>query len=327
MSSKIKHRSLSLFTGAGGLDIGLEKAGFDVSLCVEVDPDCRATLSYNKPHWKQSDPGDISKISPEEILSQAGIQKEKQVDLLAGGPPCQPFSKSGYWVNGDSKRLSDPRASTLKSFLSVVEVALPKVILLENVKGLVFQSKDEGLKFLIKSLKKINKQFSVNYNLQVIHINCADYGVPQFRERVFLVADRDGTSLSAFSPRYGEIGQNCSSELRPYRTAWDAIGDLDDDLITELAPRGKWADLLPSIPEGKNYLWHTPKSKGTPLFGWRTRYWSFLLKLAKNKPSWTIQAAPGPATGPFHWKNRRLSIREPCRLQTFPDAYEIVGDY
>src|SRR5205823_4158724 len=63
-----------------------------------------------------------------------------------------------------------------------------------------------------------------------------------------------------------------------------------------------------------------PRGGGKPLFGWRTRYWSFLLKLAKSRPSWTIQAQPGPATGPFHWTNRRLSVQELCRLQTLPDG-------
>src|SRR5262249_18489369 len=79
---------------------------------------------------------------------------------------------------------------------------------------------------------------------------------------------------------------------------------------------------LPSIPEGENYLWHTARGGGMPLFGWRTRYWSFLLKLAKDRPAWTIQAQPGPATGPFHWTNRRLSSQELCRLQTFPDGLQ-----
>ena len=91
--------------------------------------------------------------------------------------------------------------------------------------------------------------------------------------------------------------------------------------------RGKWAELLPSIPEGLNYLWHTERGDGEPLFGWRRRYWSFLLKLAKDKPSWTIQAQPGPGTGPFHWDNRRLSMRELCRLQTFPDDVSVTGVY
>jgi DNA (cytosine-5)-methyltransferase 1 len=118
------------------------------------------------------------------------------------------------------------------------------------------------------------------------------------------------------------------ADLRTYATAWDAIGDLQDDDDPELAVRGKWADLLPSIPEGENYLFHTErgvKRGGKPLFGWRRRYWSFLLKLAKAKPSWTIQAQPGPAVGPFHWKSRRLSRQELCRLQTFPDGYRVLG--
>ena len=89
--------------------------------------------------------------------------------------------------------------------------------------------------------------------------------------------------------------------------------------------RGKWGDLLASIPEGQNYLWHTDRGGGRPLFGWRRRYWSFLLKLAKDRPSWTIQAQPGPAIGPFHWKNRLLSHRELCRLQTFPDDVTMLG--
>jgi DNA (cytosine-5)-methyltransferase 1 len=83
---------------------------------------------------------------------------------------------------------------------------------------------------------------------------------------------------------------------------------------------------LPSIPDGENYLWHTPRGGGLPLFGWRRRSWSFLLKLAKALPSWTIQAQPGPAIGPFHWKNRRLSARELCRLQTVPDDYTVLGN-
>jgi DNA (cytosine-5)-methyltransferase 1 len=93
----------------------------------------------------------------------------------------------------------------------------------------------------------------------------------------------------------------------------------------DLSVRGKWADLLASIPEGENYLWHTERGGGLPLFGWRRRFWSFLLKLAKNRPSWTLQAQPGPATGPFHWSSRRLSMRELCRLQTFPDDVFICG--
>jgi len=120
---------------------------------------------------------------------------------------------------------------------------------------------------------------------------------------------------------------SASREVPIHRTSWDALWDLEDDPSEDLVVTGKWADLLPSIPEGKNYLYHTDRGEGLPLFGWRRRFWHFLLKLAKNLPSWTITATPGPATGPFHWKSRRLSVRELCRLQTFPDSYVIAGSY
>jgi DNA (cytosine-5)-methyltransferase 1 len=114
--------------------------------------------------------------------------------------------------------------------------------------------------------------------------------------------------------------------LPPYRTAWDALADVGPELDEELEIRGKWARLLPSIPEGQNYLHHTDRGNGLPLFGWRRRYWNFLLKLAKRLPSWTIQAQPGPSVGPFHWESRRLSHRELCRLQTFPDDVQVYGN-
>src|SRR6476469_7119290 len=130
-----KLQVISLFTGAGGLDLGLEAAGFETSICVEIEPNALATLRSNRPSWCIAEPGDILKLKPSELLKQAGL-KQRGVALLAGGPPCQPFSKSGYWHSGDSLRLLDPRARTLKAYLNVVEAALPRAILLENVKGL-----------------------------------------------------------------------------------------------------------------------------------------------------------------------------------------------
>lgn len=318
---------MSLYTGAGGLDLGLEAAGFDVALCVEMDKDCRKTLSGNRPSWRLSEPGNIHELTPEQAMQQANLQVG-EVTLLAGGPPCQPFSKSGYWVNGDSRRLKDPRSATLERYLDFAEAVLPRVLLLENVKGLVFNGKDEGFKLLQSRLDEINRAHGVNYEASVFSLNCADYGVPQARERVFIAADKHGGTLEApkathYPPEKAENG-----EAEPYRTAWDAIGDLDiETWPVHLNARGKWAGLMPSIPEGENYLWHTPRGGGEPLFGWRTRFWSFLLKLAKDRPAWTIQAAPGPATGPFHWRNRHLSARELRRIQTFPDDYTVEGDY
>lgn len=319
--------SISLFTGAGGLDLGIESAGFNVALCVENDALCRKTLKNNRGNWLLSEPTDVHELRPEEALQQAGIGVG-ELALLAGGPPCQPFSKSSYWFRGDTQRLSDPRASTIGAYLKFIEVIQPKVLLLENVKGLLYNGKDEGLRFLRDQLQKINKTKGTCYELSVAVLNCADFGVPQSRERVFLIAERSGLPFDAPKPTHFSADQAKAIGAERHRTAWDALWDLDsDEWPKHLNSSGKWAALLPTIPEGRNYLWHTPKSEGLPLFGWRTRYWSFLLKLAKNRPSWTIQAEPGPATGPFHWRSRKLSIRELCRLQTFPDTFEIIGDY
>lgn len=314
---------LSLFTGAGGLDLGLEAAGFESTLCVEIDGDSRETLRRNRPGWRLSDPGDIHQLEARQVLRQAGL-KPRQLTLLAGGPPCQPFSKSMYWSTGDAPRLRDPRAKTLNAYLDVVEATLPQVLLLENVKGLAFDGKDEGLRLLERGLRRINKERSTSYSPQLITLNAADYGVPQIRERVFVLASVDGRQIEMPEPTHGT-----TPNKEPFLTAWDAIGELDvDSWPTELDVSGRWAGLLPSIPEGQNYLWHTPRNienGGEPLFGWRTRFWSFLLKLAKALPSWTIQADPGPATGPFHWRSRQLSIEEMCRLQTFPREHTIIG--
>lgn len=316
-------KAISLYTGVGGLDFGLEAAGFKTAVSVELDPVACRSIRRNR-DWPVLE-GDIHGITSREILARANL-RAGEAAILIGGPPCQPFSKSSYWVNGDAARLDDPRADTLAAFLRVLRDTRPRVFLLENVHGLAYKGKDEGLGTLLKGISTVNRAAKTNYSVSWKVLNAVEYGVPQSRERVFLIGSRDGRPFSFPAPTHGPAD---NGSLEPFRTAWDAIGDLDvDSWPEELNPTGKWAALLPSIPEGQNYLWHTPRSKGgQPLFGWRTRYWSFLLKLAKDKPSWTIQAEPGPATGPFHWRSRKLSIRELCRLQTFSDNYEIEGTY
>jgi DNA (cytosine-5)-methyltransferase 1 len=307
----VSAKVISLYTGVGGLDYGFEAAGFETAVAVDLDPVACATLRQNRP-WPVIE-GDITQVSSQMILGTAGLSAG-EADVLIGGPPCQPFSKSGYWATGDARRLEDPRAGTLGQYLRVLRDALPKAFLLENVPGLAFAGKSEGLELIRRGIAAINAASGTNYSLSVMALNAAAYGVPQMRERVVIVGAREGGEFRFPEPTHGP-------GLEPYRTAWDALGDLpQDNADPSLRMTGKWADLLPSIPEGSNYLWHTPRGGGEPLFGWRTRYWSFLLKLAKDQPSWTIQAQPGPATGPFHWANRKLSAQELGRLQTFPDG-------
>jgi DNA (cytosine-5)-methyltransferase 1 len=314
---------VSLFTGAGGLDYGFEAAGFRTAVALDFDHDSCETIRRNR-EWRVIE-DDIHNVRNEDILETAGL-KLGEADVLIAGPPCQPFSKSGYWARGNTGRLSDPRAATLDGFLRVLEGTLPKVFLLENVHGIAYSSKDEGIAFLNREIVAINTRTKSNYRPVHAVLNAAKYGVPQVRERFFMVASREGMSF-----RFPDVTHRAPDDEGPllksptYRTAWDALADITPSSAEDLDVKGKWADLLPSIPEGWNYIWHTERGGGERLFGWRRRYWTFLLKLAKALPSWTIQAQPGPAVGPFHWKNRRLSMRELCRLQTFPDDVVIFG--
>jgi DNA (cytosine-5)-methyltransferase 1 len=318
-----KPKIISLYSGAGGLDYGFESAGFETGVAVEMDHQCCETLRANR-DWPVIE-RDIMEVSSAEILEAAGLKKGEAA-LLMGGPPCQPFSKAGYWHKGDSLRLDDPRANTLAAYLRVLQDTLPRAFLLENVEGLAYAGKDEGLRLLLDAIETINRKTKSHYRPVFRVLNAADYGVPQIRKRVLMIAARDGSEFQFPVPTHFDASEPLLPGQTPHRTAWDALADVRPAPDEDLGMRGAWADLLPTIPEGSNYLFHTDRGDGLPLFGWRRRYWSFLLKLAKNQPSWTIQAQPGPAIGPFHWESRRRSMRELARLQTFPDDVTITGN-
>ena len=311
-------KTISLFAGAGGLDYGFERAGFACGVALEIDRDCCETLRLSRPEWPRINK-DIHQVTTREI-ADAALLRNGDPCVLIGGPPCQPFSKSGWWSSGDSLRLGDPRASTLAAYLAVLEAFCPDAFLLENVEGLAYRGKNEGLELIRSTIGAINDRQGTGYNPVVLRLEAQNYGVPQLRNRVFVIGLRNGRRFQAPVVTHGD-GLSLESTI----TAWDAIGALPTP-NEDLRLRGKWAALLPSIPEGHNYLWHTDRGGGEPLFGWRRRYWSFLLKLAKSQPAWTVQAQPGPATGPFHWDNRLLSVRELLRLQTFPDDVTIHGN-
>jgi DNA (cytosine-5)-methyltransferase 1 len=331
---------VSLFTGAGGLDLGIEASGGATRVAVEIDSDAAATLRLNR-DWPVIEQDIHSPQAASDRILAAASAKVGDVDLLVGGPPCQPFSKSGYWARGDSRRLADPRATTLEAYLRVLRDIQPRAFILENVPGLAFQAKSEGLDLLRTTIQSINTEVGTWYSFEVGLLRAVEFGVPQDRQRVFIVGSRDGTRFTFPSPTHTRPGFDPATspsqletpglrteapEREPFLTAWDAIGELQEDDDPGLQVGGKWAELLCTIPEGRNYLYHTDRGEGLPLFGWRRRYWSFLLKLAKDLPSWTLTADPGSAIGPFHWKNRRLSAQEMMRLQTFPLKYKLAGN-
>jgi DNA (cytosine-5)-methyltransferase 1 len=316
--------TVSLFSGCGGLDFGMEAAGWNIAYRNDSDRHSCDTLELNRGERVQCAP--IEEVSSADIRAYVGTAKNS-VDLVIGGPPCQPFSKSAYWSRGDTLRLKDPRANTLNEYLRVVEELKPKAFLLENVHGISYSGKEEGFQFLIRRIREINRRAGTDYRPTWRVISAADYGVPQLRIRFFLVGLRSGKEFMFPSPTHGEMDTGYPTLFdigrSPYATAWDALAEIRPEPNEDLEVGGKWGKLLPSIPEGENYLWHTNRKGGLPLFGWRTRYWCFLLKLAKDRPSWTIQAQPGSAIGPFHWDNRKLSWEELAALQTFPRNFRI----
>ncbi len=321
--------AISLYSGAGGLDFGIESAGFRIMAALEFDHDACETIRTNR-DWVILE-RDVHATTGKEIL-EAGSLHRGEVDLLIGGPPCQPFSKAGYWSNGSTKRMADPRAATLPAFMRVVEETLPTVFLLENVHGIAYSGMEEGFEVIRRLTAAINRKSGANYALSWKVLNAVEYGVPQLRSRFFLVGHKEGQQFvfPRTTHKIDEGGHNPQRTLVepgiwPASVAWDAIGGLSPAPDEDLRIKGSWAGLLPSIPEGRNYLWHTDHGGGLPLFGWRTRYWSFLLKLAKKLPSWTIPAQPGPAIGPLHWANRYLSVAELAALQTFPKRVRFVG--
>jgi DNA (cytosine-5)-methyltransferase 1 len=309
LKRRAKPTAVGLFSGAGGLDIGLQAAGFRIALAVERDAICCETLRCN--HAWQVLEDDLEATTPRKIMKAAKLRK-RHVDLISAGPPCQPFSKSANWSPNGLRRLRDPRASALRNLTELIEYALPRCVLIENVEG--FRS--GGLHFVAAEFRRINRKLGTRYLIRWKILNAADYGVPQMRRRLFLVAFRDGRDFEF--PSATHVGN--------YVTCWDAIGTLAKKKRNDLALKGRWAKVLPSIPEGKNYLWHTNRGGGKRLFGWRTKFWSFLLKLAKNQPAWTIPAQPAQNAGPFHWHNRQLRTSEMLKLQTFPRDMFVAGN-
>ena len=317
--------AISLFSGAGGLDLGAEQAGYAVAAAVERDRDAATTMEKNFAHLASPViQGDILDVRTRDILRAAGLRGNERPDLLIGGPPCTPFSKSGFWLEWKRSGL-DPDASLLQAYTRVLAEARPRAFVLENVYALTYNNRASRPAYerLLREIADAGYVFTAGV------LNAADYGVPQARPRLFILGVRKGSAIPELPPAtHGGAWERRHSghASRPHVTAGEALAGLVSDPEPEEVVRGRYAHLLPGIPPGDNYLYYTAqRGHPEPLFEWRSRYWSFLLKLSPDKPAPTIQAQPGPNVGPFHWENRRLRVAEVKRLFTFPDEFEVVG--
>lgn len=314
MTKKIT--TLSLFSGAGGLDIGFHQAGFDIVACVEIEAAYCATLNANTGSNKFF--GKDNSVHCEDIRNFDPYQyKDAGIECIIGGPPCQTFSAAGR-RSGGVVGTRDARGRLFETYCEILEVIRPNVFIFENVYGIVGANDGEPWKEIINSFQDLG------YKLRYEVLDAADYGVPQHRERLIIVGCKSG-SFEFPMPTHGPDSLDNVSLVSVH----DAIGNLQsDEEDFELGIGGLYGHLLPEVPEGLNYAFFTAEmGHPEPQFAWRSKFHDLLYKVDRTKPCRTIKAQPGKFTGPFHWKNRHFNVAELKRLQSFPDEYEIVGSY
>lgn len=330
--------AVSLFSGAGGLDLGCEAAGFTTRAVIESAPRAQQTLRENLRGFFPLLPDeaifdDVMSVKYEALLEAADLSSG-EADLLHGGPPCTPFSKSGYWL-AYKRAGEDPKASLLDDYVEAVRSIRPKAFLMENVFALGYRNQNRPvLERFVAGVRGLGYAFDMKTLI------AADYGVPQLRQRLFCVGLR--SDLLDVPPDFWRFPWPEATHSGPHETrkrydrtlpphvsasqALDGLDDLTNPPEPEELVEGTFAEELRGVPPGDNYLfWTAHRGHLHPRFEWRKRYWTFLLKLHPDRPSPTIQGQPGPWVGPFHWDDRRLRVAELKRLMTFPDEFRVLG--
>lgn len=318
---KPKPRKLiSFFSGGGGLDLGLEAAGFETVFATDIDYHSCQTLQNGKEYCKtvklpflQSaiiKQADVISLTSEEVMRTAGIKKG-EVDLMAGGPPCQAFS-----IFGKRQGVKDPRGLLPYEYLRLLREIEPKAFVFENVFGLLTIHGGETFKELCEQLE--NPGDGVNYTLSIFRLNAADYGVPQFRDRIFIMGSREGRKIECIpkicSPNL-ESAYDGQRHLLPYRKVSDGLRELPP-LGTKLANHTSRVHSQRIIERYTN-LKHGERDSKTRIN-----------KLHPEKPSFTIIVGSDKGGGKGHVhpvEAREVSPRESARMQTFPDWWGFSG--
>lgn len=314
-------KSISLFSGAQGLDIGLGLAGVDIVLGQDVEPSCVQTMAAN---GHRGVAGDIRNIDAATLLSDAGLARGEPF-LVCGGPPCQPFSTAGKRLG-----INDPRGSLFMDFVRMIDEMRPRFFVMENVKGLLSaklkdaDGKETGAKVLDIVLDAFSKlHYKTVYGL----LDAVNYGVPQFRERFVMIGSRDNEPVFLPVPTHFQQHQNAGSR-------WVTLGQVIKDLEQtpgecEAFPENR-LQYLRMVPEGGNWK-DLPESVTQAAMG--GAYASdggkvgFYRRLSYSQPSPTVVTSPvQKATMMCHpTQDRPLSVAEYARIQQFPDNWVITG--
>lgn len=318
-----------------GLDLGLEKAGFETRATVENNSAAVATIRSNRPSLPVFSE-DIRKVTAEQLLDKARL-KVDEVTLVSGGPCCQSFSTAG-----SRKSLSDDRGGLFKDFIRIVKETRPRFFVMENVKGILSAAErhrplnergpgnpplapDEELG---SALKVILEELSgLGYYIRYGLVNCADYGVPQNRLRVIFLGSRDGEDLQWLKPSHSKKAQK---GLKRWKTLKAAIGNLREKAPEQLSFSEDRQELLSLLTEGQNWT-NLPenlqrKALGAAFDSWGGRS-GFCRRLKWNEPSPTLTTSPvGRATTLCHpTEIRPLTVKEYSKIQQFPAKWKLVG--
>lgn len=317
-STKAKRhlKLISLFSGGGGLDLGLEAAGFETVFASDIDYHSCITLqnwknqakSKKLPFLKSATicQADVKELASKEIMKLAGVKKG-EVDLLAGGPPCQAFS-----VFGKRKGVEDPRGLLAYEYLRLLNEIQPKAFLFENVYGLLTIDGGEIFKTLCEKLEHPGE--ALHYTLSIFRLNAADFGVPQFRDRVFIIGSREGKKILNIPKICIQTNKN-DDALFSYRTVNDALRSIPP--LGEVLENHTSRKHSERIIERYKNLKHGERDSKTRIN-----------KLDPKRPSYTIIVGSDKGGGKGHvhpFEPREVSPRESARMQTFPDWWAFSG--
>lgn len=327
-------RALSFFSGAMGLDLGLERAGIGVLLTSETDKRCRATIAANRPEVGLI--GDIWKYTPSQMREVAGLGPHDRIDVVAGGPPCQAFSTAGA-----RRGFKDERGNVFLRYIDVILELQPTYAVIENVRGLLsapmshvpHEEREEGwvasrdevrggaLLHVLSTLREGG--YEVSFNLY----NAANFGVPQQRERVIIICHRGDGAVPHLSPTHSESGDFGLPRWRTLRDALEGLPPTPCDHLEFPEDRLRFYRML----DGGQYWRHLPKELHEEALG--RSYYSgggktgFYRRLSWDAPSCTLVTSPCmPATDICHPSELRpLSVQEYKRVQQFPDEWVVEG--
>lgn len=302
--------TISLFSGAGGLDLGLINAGFNIVFANDILKPAIENYKYNIGDIYE---GDITKLNPAEL---------PDADVVVGGFPCQPFSSAGNRLGTE-----DDRGNLYLEVMKMIQAKRPKVVVMENVRGLLSMKNKDGSKLIdtiVYLLENIGPKYKVKYQL----LKSSDYGVPQNRYRVIIVGIRSDINVDYHFPEPTTYNYD---KLSVGAAIKDVNGLPNQDEVWELSPQSQ--NLIKFIPEGgswKNIPYEELPERMKRIRNDMKRYHSpnFYRRFARHEINGTITAAGTPEnSGILHpVEDRRYSVREIARIQSFPDSYKFVGD-